>query len=67
VSGFLLKCPLAWSPTPPFYRPGEGSTSGDFLRKEQHGKAKTNVLPRAKPHVLMGPRAAYLSCIYRGR
>jgi hypothetical protein len=57
--------PLVWRTTSPFYRLGEGSANGGFLGKEPQDKAKTSVLPRVRPHVLVGPNCLAVSYLLR--
>jgi hypothetical protein len=61
-----MNSPLAWGPTPPFYRP-RGRPAVASLGRSHKERVKPNVLPGVKPRVLMGPRVAWLSRIYCGK
>jgi hypothetical protein len=57
---------LAWQTTPPFYRQERGRPAVSSLGRSRKARVKPSVLPRVKPHVLVGPGVAWLSCIYYG-
>jgi hypothetical protein len=59
---------LFLEPSSSFYRPRRGPASVGFLNKEPPSDGKTERSTMGvKPHVLMGARVAWLSCILYGR